>query len=790
MNYAEFLQPFYNSKKEQSGLKGVRSQGEVARFFVELPFNESVPDEFVYTPDTYRKWFTGINSPKPSFWKEIKKIFDESFFKEKLTRKINDANLDKIAQGFDIVLLEDTRVNKSHLVEAVTMQFSALVDGNGEAEDIVNKIYSSKRIPSAHSEYIRKTIDQYERMTILGGTECTLDECYICNNIGTRPEVFSTQNTIKDATLETLLNFDRRGKVNNILLIGGGGSGKTLMLQHLFVDAAKHYDETSKLPVFVELKEFSFDHKDIFDTIVEIVGNMDETFSKDEVHNLLSAGKCQLLLDGVDEINPSDIKDFQRKMMKFLKKYSDNQVIMTSRFSDAYKGVKGFVPLYMLPFDSKQSKLLIDRLMSYAKPDEKDKVIKCIRKGFIKKDGAFVSNPMMLTFLINNYQKLETNSNTKYLFYKEAYNAIVLEHDNEKIAYDRVYHSVSDPKEFLELFSEFCALTFKLGVFEFNRASFEKYFKLLKKKTEVSNPRILTCEKFLYDACSTACMMIETSTGIIYIDPGFQEFMFAHYYSECNPAEMKKLYEQLLNEKYEKYGRWTAFLMLREIAREKMDILILLPFLSHIFENKNDEEAFLSFLTLGFDQIVYSVLNKDLVDSYRAFGKIMMQVNGRYQNAPKNVVMAIALRMSKAPFYNALRTFEKSAFIEKYATGVFVGRNIDTKLNNDSPNILLLENKSISEMNVMAHEYKETEEQYIYDENGMLEFGFECTIPTSLFMEDSELKTHVIPVIGKEEETLWSSFQKLKELYIEVSEEQERYKFIEYDLFYGKGKNE
>ena len=87
-------------------------------------------------------------------------------------------------------------------------------------------------------------------------------------------------------------------------------------------------------------------------------------------------------------------------------------------------------------------------------------------------------------------------------------------------------------------------------------------------------------------------------------------------------------------------------------------------------------------------------------------------------------------------------------------------------------------------------EYKEIEEQYIYDENGMLEFGFECTIPTSLFMEDSELKTHVIPVIGKEEETLWSSFQKLKELYIEVSEEQEIYKFIEYDLFYGKGKNE
>lgn len=134
------------------------------------------------------------------------------------------------------------------------------------------------------------------------------------------------------------------------------------------------------------------------------------------------------LLDGVDEINPSDIKDFQRKLMKFLKKYSDNQVIMTSRFSDAYKGVKGFVPLYMLPFDSKQSKLLIDRLMSYAKPDEKEKVLKCIRKGFIKKDGAFVSNPMMLTFLIKNYQKLETNSNTKYLFYKEAYNAIVLEH--------------------------------------------------------------------------------------------------------------------------------------------------------------------------------------------------------------------------------------------------------------------------------------------------------------------------------------------------------------------------
>ena len=64
--------------------------------------------------------------------------------------------------------------------------------------------------------------------------------------------------------------------------------------------------------------------------------------------------------------------------MSFLKKYPDNQVVMTSRFCDAYAGIKGFVPLYILPFDSKQSAVLINLLLAQAAPEAKAKVYECM----------------------------------------------------------------------------------------------------------------------------------------------------------------------------------------------------------------------------------------------------------------------------------------------------------------------------------------------------------------------------------------------------------------------------
>lgn len=672
MNYQEFIQPFYNSETKTSGLRGVQSQGETAEYFVDLAFAHEIPEEYISQPDTYRRWYTGRSNPKSTLWKEIEKAFDDKRFEEyskELASKIDDERLIDLLLAYDIKLASGKKANKMYFAEALTYQFKAIANGKGSADEIVKQTYYSKEKPAVFGEYIRKAKETYSRMTVLGGKECLLDDCYVCNYIGTKRGVFlrNKNGLIIDATLEKLKTFDRRAETKNTLLIANGGMGKSLMLQHLFVDAAEKYSETGLLPIFIELREFSFDQVELFDIIVETVKNMDESFTPEHAHQMLTTGRCQLLLDGVDEIDPQDINSFQRKLSNFLKRYPDNQVVMTSRDCDAYSGIKGFVHLYLLPFDKSQSEDLVGRLLIEDDPAAKKTVRECIDDNFIKKDGAFVSNPMMLTFVVERHSTLQSLRAKRYLFYKEAYEAIVLDHDKDKTAYERIFRSVSDSEEFTTVFQEFCAVTFRQGIFSFDSDTFKIYFEELESKKSVENPKKLRAQSFLHDVCATACMMYEEDTDILYIDPGFQEYLFARYYAFAPSNEMKELCNTLIDQSTTTFRRWSAFRMLYEYSSDKVEVCLFIPFLDRIFKDRDDRDSFLQFIKIGYivDDIVFEV---ELIKQIEInIDYILMLVN-KYHDThceDKEILITIRKAVDSSP---ELRS--KKALIENFINGV------------------------------------------------------------------------------------------------------------------------
>lgn len=99
------------------------------------------------------------------------------------------------------------------------MKYNArgIANGKGSADEIVKQTYYSKEKPAVFGEYIRKAKETYSRMTVLGGKECLLDDCYVCNYIGTKRGVFlrNKNGLIIDATLEKLKTFDRRAETKN-----------------------------------------------------------------------------------------------------------------------------------------------------------------------------------------------------------------------------------------------------------------------------------------------------------------------------------------------------------------------------------------------------------------------------------------------------------------------------------------------------------------------------------------------------------------------------------------------
>ena len=180
------------------------------------------------------------------------------------------------------------------------------------------------------------------------------------------------------------------------------------MLQHLFLEAAEDYTTTGILPIFLELRYFT-QETEMLQFIVETVSSKDESFTSEEAEKALYEGRCQLLMDGFDEIDPSDIDSFLKKINSFLDRYQKVQVIITSRENEYLTGLNQFIRLYVWPFDTEQSMQLIDRILTYQnQPDERDAIVDYIGKGFLKKDGIFASNPLLLTYvsmLYPNYRR-------------------------------------------------------------------------------------------------------------------------------------------------------------------------------------------------------------------------------------------------------------------------------------------------------------------------------------------------------------------------------------------------
>lgn len=644
---SEFLQAFYTPHGNVC-IEGYKAKKKVAGFFFEGALEGTETDCLPYSESAYEKWLDGSRSPGPEIWSTVSEHFNEDHLTKELLRLLTTNTLTTVASKLHIEVEVAQLPDKRLLVIAAVKQFHAIVDGNGIAENIANSEYKKRPEAIGLNTYLHGAIQKYKWMTILGGEEVELDEYYVCNRIGRSPAVIAyldKGNTIDEATLKQLRSYDKRGITNRVILIAASGFGKTLMLQHLFLQAARAQLETGLLPVLVELRNFSHLSHDLVSCIVASVTHFGETFSEEDARDLLAKGQCQILLDGLDEMDPSEITEFQRNLTDFIDLYPDNQIVLSSRECDALNGIRRFNRLYIHPFDNEQSQRLIDKLLRDADdPVAKDKILQYMDEGFIKKDGIFATNPMLLTFVVRNYQKLDEYSQSRYLFYQEVYDAMLIDHDADKNAFDRIFHSVSNVDEFTRVFREFCALSYLNAEREFSKTSFENYFNRLHSVNEVENPSKLKWRSFLQDACATACMMYEASSKIIYIDPAFQEYLFALYMYQAPVEQARELLKPLKDKQPIYYQTMNGFHMLYEMGTDKAEISMFLPYLDLIFRGNSDDEAFMQYLTRGYSTIGITVINREKVKQAKVEEDFCIYP---YVNEPGCIPLLMILRVRK-----------------------------------------------------------------------------------------------------------------------------------------------
>ena len=780
MKYDAFFRAFYIGENDGC-LKGQYTTWAIPKFFAEviLPDEESrakLPqDDF-----SYDKWFqeNGGGSPR-NHWKNFAKHYNEDAFVNALMDNVDETNLSVLFGNFRVEYIED-ELNKELFYRAIAQQFKAIIDGKGEAENIVSQVYTAGNINVDYMDYVDKAKERYNVMRLIGGDEVSLEDFFVCNTLGEKERVFAEKKQAKCLYLDDpdLLSirkiYEKRGYDNlKTILIGSGGCGKSLMLQHLFLKAADEYFKSGVLPIFLELRHIK-QSDEILDYLVEMVNSKDEKFDEKAAEKLLSSGKCQLLLDGFDEIDPSDVGVFVSKLDKFTDKYNKVQVVITTRNNEYITGLHGYIKLYVWPFGTEQSYKLIDKILTYqGETGAREAVIEYINNGFLKKDGVFASHPLLLTYVTMKYPSFKRFNEDPSLFYRVTFDALVSGHDDNKKPYDRVFMSVDNATQFTTVFREFCALTYRDGKKVLENGEFNKYFGMLKSHQKFKNPYKMNEKNFLHDLCSTACMMYEKEYDLYYIDPGFQECLFADYYANAEPEEVLELVAALQTTSFEMLERFDALDMLKKASELKFKFYVLLPFLDKIFKTKDDSKSFMNFLQVCFKSVNIVNINESMQMLFMSELGANKLLYPREENYSKTVLLNYILKdIGVDPDYSfCLYAKElsvtggelKALQIPEDAnvTGMVLGQSTEVQ----GENCLMIDCKPMDVYVQFRNEHlSEKQNVYLTDDNKeLICFGSRLTVTGyDIANEPEEFADLNANVIGNSKDT-YDMFLRLKE---------------------------
>lgn len=785
MDYKEFLAAFYR-KNRAGGLLGYRSKKKLTEFFFS---NALIGDERELLPtsdDAYDRWFDGSRNPKTEVWAAIASRADTDNLEKETLKALNDSLLRELVVAFGIELLPAEVPDKRRFALAITQQFIALAEGNGTANNIIPAAYKKTPEPTGFETYIRGAINRFKWMRLPGEDEQLMDDVFVCSNIGTSAAVFPHRirgNYIENATLEKIRTIDRRNELKHALIIGACGYGKTLMLQHLFLDAADRRNETGLLPIFAELRNFSSQQNSFIPFLVEAVQEYDRSFTEADLIGLLEKGQAQLLFDGLDEMDPEETIHFHKKLAELAHAFPNNQIIISSRYCSAINGIRGFVRLYLHPLDEAQADRLIDKLLQDVDDDKAKETILSFTKpntGYIRKNGFVATNPMLLTIMVRKYKELQDCAGSRIKFYETMYNALIKEHDEEKQAFSRFFHSVTDGDEFTLVFREFCAKTYVDGIYEFDHRTFERYFKQLESKNELANPVKFKLNAFQHDVCATACMMYEQESGIYYIDPGFQDYFFAEYYFFADTAPTKEMGKQLRERQPDSFRSIDALMMFYQMAKDKADVCILLPYLDDIFKGQSPENAFLRFLAQGYGEVKYITLDEGIIQKYLMKSKASKHDSIVEQNPPTNIIGAMLLDVLNMPNTFAMGSYDNPVVREKFASYFLTGY-VDSVRDFDKPDEepkIVLRNMKHEIARFGDSEYFDSLERSpvpIRDENGEpVCFGYEYTVNPIKLADSPEQLKFFIEMCNKA--GLGLIFARVADYYKKISEAQDKNK--------------
>lgn len=195
-----------------------------------------------------------------------------------------------------------------------------------------------------------------------------------------------------------------------LLLWGKPGAGKTTFLKHLALHSIQESGQEI-IPIFIYLKSFADEEEK--PSLIDFIKRELMTYASSAplVQELLEAGRCLILLDGLDEARDADSNRIYRSINTFIEQFPKNYFVLTCRSGSIDYTFEYFTEVEIADFNEHQIRMFVNKwFASHQSPKLGEEFLGEIEKNRTIKD--LTTNPLLLTMLclvFEDYYKLPKN---------------------------------------------------------------------------------------------------------------------------------------------------------------------------------------------------------------------------------------------------------------------------------------------------------------------------------------------------------------------------------------------
>ena len=453
-----------------------------------------------------------------------------------------------------------------------------------KARDYVTDIQKKEEIDFgyAYENYLKYAKTTHEKMKTLLYRHAAKDiySFYECVGLNRNEDIIDT------ADINNVLKIG-----NKIIVTGTGGSGKSVMMKHFFLNIL---ETTHYVPVLIELRGLNeYDEKGINleEYIYEVMGTLKFKIERKYFEYSLETGCYVILLDGFDEVKNEISNSVTNQIVAMSKKYPENHYILSSRPLEEFMGWNQFEELHAMPLSKEQALSLINKI----EYDQiiKDKFYKELDEYLYEKYETFASNPLLLTIMLLTFESRASIPDKLNDFFEQAFTTLFHTHDATKGGYKRDIRSKLGYEDFKAVFSYFCFKSFFNSDYKFSENKALEYIGAAKQKRIIDTN--FNSMNYLKDLTNSVCMLIHEGLEFRFSHRSFQEYFAALYTVQLSDSQQKRFLKLWLQDN--SYRSTSNYLdMLYELQPLRFVKNIISPAIRELqekFKKNNESEEWL-----------------------------------------------------------------------------------------------------------------------------------------------------------------------------------------------------